>query len=133
MVAVLWLHGTAFCEELEVSAQVDKTELAEGEVLSYAVTISGSLKENPKVDLGEIRGFYLVSTAQSHQLQVKGKTVLRQTVLTYLLTPLKPGSYVLGPAQVTYRGKVYQTQPIQVTVTARVQAPRPVLKGGMVL
>lgn len=123
----------AAAEELTVSSQVDKTELSEGEVLTYSITIAGPIQENPQVNLGEVKGFAIVSTGQSHQLEVRRGTIQRAVVLTYLLTPTEPGTHTLGPVKVTTQGQVYETQPIPVKVTARTEGPRPKLRGGIVL
>ena len=129
----LFLPPTVFSEEFAVSAQVDKTELAQGEALSYSITIAGPIREEPKVNLGAVKGFHIVSSSQSHQLSVRAGQIQRSVVLSYLLTPVEPGVHTLGPVKVTYRGKVYETQPIEVKVAGRAGAPRPKLEGGVIL
>ena len=125
--------ASAAQDELAVSAQVDKTELAQGEALTYSITIGGPLREDPKVELTAVKGFHIISSGQSHQLSVRAGEVQRSLVLSYLLTPLESGTLSLGPVKVSYQGRVYETQPIQVKVVGRSQAPRPKLEGGIIL
>jgi uncharacterized protein (DUF58 family) len=121
-------------EELTVAAQVDKGEVKQGEVLTYSVTIAGSIQETPKVHLTAFEGFQVVSTGQSQQIQVAaGKAKLTLT-LRYSLAPTAIGTHTLGPVKVEYRGQTYETQPIEVRVAPG--APRkepPQLEGGVIL
>ena len=65
------LSSPALADELRVGAQVDRTEVATGEVLTYRITIAGPIQETPKVELNSFEGFQVVSTGQSQQIQVK--------------------------------------------------------------
>lgn len=130
--------SVAFAEQLSVGAQVDKTEIAVGERLTYVITISGPILETPKVQLTHFEGFEVLSTAQSQQIQMKAGQMRLTLVLTYLLMPTTAGTHTLGPLKVEYQGQVVETQPIEVKVTpgerpeaAPPQAPR--LEGGVVL
>lgn len=133
VICLSWLQPVFAAEDLAVSAQVDKTELAQGEALNYSITIAGPTQEEPKVNLGAVKGFHVVSSGQSHQLSVRAGQIQRSVLLSYLLTPLESGVHTLGPVKVTYRGKVYETQPIEVKVVGRAEAPKPKLEGGVIL
>jgi hypothetical protein len=122
-------------EELRVGAQVDRTEVTTGQVLTYSITIAGPLKETPKVELNRFEGFQVVSTGQSQQIRVNQSQIEQALTLTYSLAPTEPGTHTLGPVKVEYQGKVYETQPIEVKVVegSPKQKKVPQLEGGVVL
>ena len=142
------IHGPralVFAEDLNVGAQVDKTEVATGQALTFSIMISGPIKETPKVQLTSFQGFQVVSTGQSQQIQIQGGQTRQALTLTYTLAPTEPGTHLLGPVKVEYRGQTYETQPIEVKVVqgpARNKTPQPSepetpkeprLEGGVVL
>lgn len=137
MTAALCVPAAVSAEDLKVAAQVDKNEVAPGELLTYAVTIAGPLKESPKVHLTSFEGFRVVATAQAQQIQVEKGQPRQSLTLTYTLAPIEPGVHKLGPVKVEYQGTSYETQPIEVTVAAgspeKKPARSPQLEGGTVL
>lgn len=129
-----FLLTTGFAEEeLTVAAQVDKGEVKQGEVLTYSITIAGSIQETPKVHLTAFEGFRVVSTGQSQQIQVAAGGAKLTLTLRYSLAPTAVGTHTLGPVKVEYRGQVYQTQPIEVRVERPSQEELPQLEGGVIL
>lgn len=138
--SVLVASASLAAESLNVTAQVDKNEVQQGEMLTYSITIAGTIDRTPKVQLNSFEGFQVVSTGQSQQIQVApGKSRLTLT-LRYTLAPTAVGTHTLGPVKVEYKGESYQTQPIEVKVVKKEgsaeEAPAeepPVLEGGVVL
>lgn len=121
-------------EELSIVAQVDKSQVQTGEPLLFSLTIAGSLKQAPKVRLNAFEGFQVLATGQSQQIQIENGRTRQSLTLTYTLAPLSPGKHTLGPVKVEYEGKVYETQPVEVTVAEPPAASsRPELKGGVIL
>ncbi|MBI3333203.1 MAG: BatD family protein [Candidatus Omnitrophica bacterium] len=133
-------------QELKVGAQVDRTEVGAGEPLTYSITIAGSIRETPKVEMTAFEGFDLLSTGQSHEIQMQSGQVRSALVLTYTLAPTAPGTHLLGPVKIRYQGHEYQTQPIEIKVVPgkprraapsrrlrRAPPPAPDLKGGVIL
>ena len=138
----------AFADDLGVEAKVDRTEVAAGEILTFAVTIEGAIQEPPKVQLASFEGFDVVATGQSQQIRIEAGQPQQALVLTYSLAPTTVGTHTLGPVKVEYKGRVYETQPIEVKVVRgspnpkrrpalRSQPPRapkaPKLEGGVIL
>ncbi|MBI3318939.1 MAG: BatD family protein [Candidatus Omnitrophica bacterium] len=126
----------AFAEELTVGAQVDKSELHIGEKLTFSVTIAGPLRQPPKVHLTGFRGFRVVSSGQSQQIEAGAGQVRQSLTLNYTLAPTAPGTHTLGPVKVEYQGRTVETQPIEVTVVEGPKEPRqevPELEGGVIL
>ena len=131
-------------DPLSVQAQVDRSEVKEGERLTFSVTITGPIREPPKLQMGSLEGFQVVSTGQAQQIQMRGNEINQALTLTYLLVPTERGTFTLGPVKVEYQGQTYETQPIQVRVApgpagripkSKQSSPRrlPELEGGVVL
>lgn len=121
-------------EELAVQAQVDKMEVAQGEGVTFSVTISGVARGSPELELGKLEGFRVVSTGKSQEIQVKGGRMMQRFVLTYTLAATAPGTHTIGPVRVKHKGEVYTTEPIEIKVTEGPAAPRrPKLEGGITL
>ncbi len=140
----IFLSQSAFGAELEVQAEADKAQVAQGEPLNFRVTLIGALKEQPEVEVSPFDGFAVAGTRQLQQISVqKGKTV--QTLsLFYVLVGQKTGTYTLGPVKVRYQGQVYESKPVTVKVVPgspgkkqQQEGPPPVgrprLEGGVIL
>ena len=136
LLTFLFLTPVFAAEELNVRAQVDKSEVATGHILTYSVTIAGPIETTPKVHLTSFEGFQVVASGQSQQIQVApGKARLSLT-LTYTLAPTAVGTHTLGPVKIEYKGQTYQTQPIEVKVVPQPEAPEqeaPELRGDVIL
>ena len=115
--------------EWTVSAKVNKTRAAVGENLLFSITINGPLPKTPKVQMAPLKGFQVVSTSQSQQIQIQAGKTRQALMLTYVLVPTEPGSLQIGRVTVDVEGKVYETEPIEVNVGS----PSPELEGGVVL
>ena len=137
MVTLLVSTTPTFAQELSIGSAVDKTEVTTGQPLTFSITIAGPIKETPKVQLTSFDGFQILSTGQSHQIQIQSGQIRQTLVLTYALAPTTPGTHTLGPVKVEYKGHTYQTQPIEVKVVPRSQeqepSPEPRLEGGVTL
>ncbi len=124
----------ALADEITVQAQVDKTQVAEGEKFLFSVIISGPIQGSPELEMGRLEGFEVVSTSQSQQVQLKGRRMEQTIVLTYTLAATAPGARILAPVRVEYQGRVYSTQPIEINVKeGPVPSQRPHLEGGITL
>ena len=110
-------------EDLTVVARVDKTEVRTDQTLRFSVTIAGPLRKAPKVKLTALDGFQILSRGTSQEFQLHNGRQRRAMTLTYRLAPTTPGTYTLGPVEVEVEGKIYKTQPIEVTVVHRGLGP----------
>ena len=120
-------------EEISISAQVDKSEVRQGETLTFGITLTGLDQETPKIRMGLLEGFKVVSTGQSQQVQVQAGKVSQAMTVTYTLLALEVGDRTLGPVQVEVQGKKLETRPVKVKVLPE-SAPRPPeLEGEVIL
>jgi len=135
------LCGPVFAEaELSVSAQVDKSEINQGERLLFQINIAGPIRQAPKIQMNSWDGFKVVSTGQSQQIQMQGNKIHQTLTFVYTLVATEAGDRTLGPVKVEVQGKSMETQPIRVKVLPGLApkqenpAPRlPQLKGEVIL
>lgn len=106
----------AAADDLTVSARVDRSEVKQWKKLLFEVTIEGPIRESPTVRLDGWKGFEVVSTSQSQQIRVSGGEINQTVFLQYTLVATEAGKQTLGPVKVDYRGKTYETRPVEVKV-----------------
>ncbi len=141
LVVPLLASPVVAAEELSVKAQVDRSELRQGEALNFSVTLTGPFRGTPRVDLGSLEGFRVLSTGQSQEVRMRGRRMMQMLTLTYVLTPVRAGTLTLGPIKVEAQGSVYETQSFEVKVLPGEAAPepgegrppKPELRGGITL
>lgn len=72
----------------------------------------------------DFNGFTAVGPSQStSQRYVNGKSSFSRT-FTYFITPTQRGKLTIGQAEITIKGNVYKTPPVNVVVTAAVEIPK---------
>ncbi len=118
------LFATSLWAQVQLTARTDKTDLAQDDMLTLTVEVSGvnGTIVMPKLPSLPAFNVYARETLQS---SINGHTSF---VFTYRLTPRFAGNATIGPVTFQYGGKTYQTKPISVRVyragTATVTAPR---------
>jgi hypothetical protein len=124
------LFLAAGAAELSFSAEVDRTALGLGEQLQLTVTVSGTnIGGVPRPELPALEGFNQLGSTSSQSTNisfVNGRMTQEQTIsFIHLLEPKQTGTLTIGPCKLDFKGTVYQTQPIAVTVTRESRAPPP--------
>jgi hypothetical protein len=108
-------------QEFSFNASVDKATLGLYDQLTLTISASGSgITSVGEPKLPPLDDFQVLgrSSSQSSQLTiVNGKVSSVKTVdYVYVLQPRKTGKLTIGSAQVSFKGKTYQTEPIAVEV-----------------
>lgn len=111
----VFLGSSAFAETT-LNAQVDKTELAAGQLLTYRLTVDSTEKKLPSPQLPKFEGFSVVSQAQSSNVSLIKNEVTIQYLFVFSLMPLQAGKYTIGPATVTIKDKAISTREFQIEV-----------------
>ncbi len=135
MVAAVLLAAAAgpTAAQIQFQASVDRRQTSEQEPIHLVLSVQSV--ENitrvpaPEIALGD---FHVEGPAVSTQVQMVNFATTYGRDYTYTLYPKRAGTFTLGPARLTHSGRVYQTQPIQVTVVAGAasRAPTPTRPGG---
>ncbi len=110
--------------DIAVEASVSSTEVAVGEQFTYSVTISGSAGNLPRPELATLPSFKVYGAGTSSSFQFVNGAVSSSVTYNYAVIPQKAGTFTIPPAQLTYKGKVYKTAPINIVVTKTASAKR---------
>ncbi len=130
VLSVLFVPFLVAAAELNFSADVDRTTVGLGEQMQLTVTVEGTnIGGVPRPELPELPDFTQLGTNSSQSTNfsfINGRMTHQQTIsFIYYLAPKKVGALTIGPCKLDFKGSVYQTEPIAVTVTKESQAPPP--------
>ncbi len=106
---------------VDVNASVDHTEVGLLDVFRLTVTIdTENVKSLPKPELPELEFFSVLNESTGSRTSISiinGKTTRsKEVTYTYTIKPEKKGTFTIEPVSIVYRGDVYRTEPITVTV-----------------
>ena len=104
--------------DFQVTAQVDKNIIPIGGYIRYTLEMSGPVTSIPSPSIpGFEADFHILSGPnESTSIQyINGKLSASKTI-SYTLQPKKEGEITIPPASVIFKKKLYQTQPITITV-----------------
>jgi hypothetical protein len=110
-------------EELTFTASVDRTRVGLDDSLTFTVSVSGKdMGGISEPQLPSLEQFEIVGTNSSSSSQfsiVNGKMTSSKTIdYIYSLRPLDVGKTTIGAATLKFKGKTYQTEPIDIQVVA---------------
>jgi len=106
---------------ISVDAEVDATRIGTLDTLSLKVTVNAeNTARVPDPVLPELKQFTVLNKSAKSQTSisiVNGKTTrTKATTHIYILTPKDIGTYTIDPITIEYRGEIFKTEPITVTV-----------------
>ena len=143
LLGVLLAAAPAGAAELEFSASVDRTTVGLGEQFRLDLIVQGEgMVTVPKPVLPPLPDFELLgsSSSQSTNISIVNGRMRKQASVTFLhvLAAKKLGRLVIPPCRLTYEGRDYETQPVEVTVVRAAPgqaqpvpaAPGPPARGG---
>ena len=113
-------------QDVEVTAEVDKTELAVGEELNLSVMIRGPL--NPQEpQIGQYDGLRLLfGPGRLVESSNWYGSVRSRVSFTYRFVATQVGKATIEPISVTISGQTYRTEPIEVEIFQGLAVPTPV-------
>ena len=113
-VAVPALHAQQ--QDIEVTAEVDKNELAVGEELNLRVKIDGSLNPRQPV-VPEFDGLRRMGPPSiQRETWIRGGTSGSTFSYRYQFVATKVGKVTIEPISITISGQTYRTEPVEVEV-----------------
>lgn len=120
LAAAALLGPAAAVAESEIRADVDKDEVALGDVVTLQVTVSSG-DQSADVRMPETPDFDVLSRSQSEQLSFSfgggGQTRFNKVrVYTLVLSPKRAGTFTIRPGRLIVQGKSYETGAIRVRV-----------------
>ena len=118
------LTASVLAQDIEMNATVNAKEVGLGQQIRYSISVSGNVQNLPQPKLPSLTDFEVYNAGQSSSFQFINGQVSVSKTYNYSLVPQKEGAFTIGAAQITHKGKVYQTQPITITVSKSIK-PKP--------
>ena len=122
ILTVLFLGVTTLYAQYDIKAEVDRTEVAFGEALTLAVTITQELGTGGNMrmitpNIKQIPGFDIASSRSSQSTRFVNNYGYASNQIVFELVPREPGKKTI-PA-ISFKdpeGKMHSTDPIEITV-----------------
>lgn len=115
---LLFPISQVFASDISVSARVDKSELSIDDTLTLTIVIEGETRSLPSPELPVMSGFRTYSSSRSQNISIVNGEIFASTTFRYILVPQQIGKLTIEPVQIAYKGKIYETDPIEIEVTA---------------
>lgn len=120
MVFLLSFSGNLRAQEPLVTIKVttDKSEVALDEYFNYKAVIASSVSlAGPEMKLPDLeKDFDILSSGRSQNIAISGGKTKIQIALDYFLKPKKEGEIIIGPIEVSFRGKNYTSESVTIKV-----------------
>ena len=118
-ILMLNLVSVAYAKEIKVVISVDKTVVEAGSYFRATIGVQGAFDtEIPKLTPPE--NFILMyGPSVSTQTSIVNGVVAIFRGFTYSFSPTETGKFVLGPATLEYKGKVYTSNSVEIEVVKR--------------
>ena len=130
LVAGLLLAAPVLAAEIEFTASVDQTTVGLGEQFQLVLSVRGEdMLSAPSPSLPAVPGLNVLgrSTSQSTNISFIGGQMKKEATVSfiYAMAANQLGKVMIPAASLTYQGREYQTQPIELTVTKEAQGQAP--------
>lgn len=102
--------------EVSVTAAVDQNRIPFGESVAFTISVNGT-HSGPQPDIPKIDGLSFAGPSVNTSVSIVNATMSQSVTLGYQITPTRPGEFTIPAIPVTVAGKLYQTEPIRLTVT----------------
>ncbi len=111
-----WAFSATASADISVDLTLDQSSVVLTDTIVMKVTVTGKRKSN----FPEIKGlssFNVVKGGTASRVEFVNGSMNSEVEYTFYLTPLKPGEFVVGPAQVRIKNKVYSGNNVKLTVS----------------
>ena len=126
LAAALGLAAQAAAQDVSFSAKVDKTSAPVGSPITLILTVAGDLQDVNLQPITVPDAFAIIARSQSTNFALQAGAIQRSTSLSYVLLPRRVGTFKLGPFSIKRAEKMYDTEPVEITVTeAQRRKPEP--------
>ncbi|MFH1854639.1 MAG: BatD family protein [Candidatus Omnitrophota bacterium] len=115
----LSIAAYSYADDISISADVDRQEIALDEQLTLTITVNGNISNIPQPKIPVMNGFIAYSSGRSQNISIINGQVTSSVAFNYILVPNDTGGYTLGPFTIDYKGQTYSAGPISIKVTPR--------------
>jgi hypothetical protein len=124
--ALATLVSTAWAAEIQFSATVDQTTVGLGDTFQLILTVQGEdMMSVPRPSLPPMADFNVLgsTSSQSTNISIINGQFKRQANVSFIygLSAKHLGKAVIPSALLTYQGREYRTQPVEITVVSSSQ------------
>ena len=106
---------------ISVNLKLDRREATPMDSIRMTINLSGSRKSSSNPVIKGLESFSVTSGGTSSRVEIINGKINSGVDYTYFLQPREPGTYTIGPAEVTVKGKIYLSN----TEILRVIKPKP--------
>jgi hypothetical protein len=115
------------CAEIKIKAEVDKTAITTGEVITYKLTVSSSERNLPPPEFAEFPGFTIISSLQSSNISFSGGSVKTVIAYSFVLAPAAEGRIKIAPSYIDFKNRRYESESFEIEVK---KGSKPLTPGG---
>jgi hypothetical protein len=101
--------------DVSVTAAVDQSRVAFGESVTVTITVNGT-HSGPQPAIPRVEGLTFAGPSVNTSVSIVNATMSQSVSLVYQITPTRAGEFTIPAIPITVAGKVYQTDPIKLTV-----------------
>ena len=123
----LLFQADAYAQQVSVLASVSETTIGSEEAVSYRIEVEGaSTSEVQRPSPPEADGLAVLQSVPSTQQSVSivNGQMTQSVAYEWRYRASREGNASIKPAEITVKGKVYQTQPITISVVPQSQRPQ---------
>ena len=102
--------------DISIDLTLDRSSVVLTDTIVMKVTVTGKQKSGfPEIE--GLSSFNVVNGGTASRFEFVNGSMSSEVEYTFYLTPLKPGKFVVGPAQVRINNKVYSSNRVKLTVS----------------
>jgi len=129
-IVLMALPTMTIAQEISVRASVTETVVTMGEPFEYVIEVQGSVHVEA-VQMGKVPRIEKQGESQSTSVSIVNGKVSQSRVISYTLVANSEGKLTIPATTVKVEGKIYQTNPVELTVVkAAAQAQNGSAAGG---
>ena len=113
---VLLLTKAAFAADIQISASLDRPQIATNEQAVLSVTMSGNVSNLPEPQMPGLPSFQVSNAGSSQSYTWVNGQASASVTHNYVLTPTQEGHFTIPPVRLTVEGKVIETAPLTLDV-----------------
>lgn len=117
MLSVFFVMSLCHAEEVQVVAGLSANTASVGQPVQLSVRVDGARTASVP-DNFAVEGLRILPSGQQKQVQMINFQLSVSTTFTFTVIPTRPGDFTIPALAVDAGGKTYQTQPLQLSVTA---------------
>jgi len=102
--------------DISIDLTLDRSSVVLTDTIVMKVTVTGKRKSSFP-EIGGLSSFNVVKGGTASRLEFVNGSMSSEVEYIFYLTPLKPGKFVVGPAQVRIKNKIYSSNNVKLTVS----------------